>query len=161
MVCPVPAAGVRLYYVGIRVRDLRRSLRFYKDALGLREKIRGDHRRLGKGVWVGLEDPRSKAKLELNWYPSGSRFAKPYRAGEGLDHIGFLLGRVPRETLEAEYSRLLQAGARPTDVTPESSSGWQACVLDPDGNWIELFRWPVQKRRRRPSARARPHRGRK
>lgn len=134
-----------LHYVGIRVTNLRRSLRFYTRVLGLRVKIRGDHRSFGRGIWVGLEDPRTKAKLELNWYPPGSRFAKRYVPGEALDHVGFLLGPVPRSRLGAEYDRLLAAGARPTPVTPESTDGWQACVLDPDGNWIEIFRWPTRR----------------
>lgn len=150
-----------LHYVGIRVTNLRRSLRFYTDVLGLREKVRGDHREYGRGIWVGLEDPRTHVMLELNWYPPGSRFARRYSVGEGLDHIGFLLGRVPPRTLEREYERLLAAGARPTEITPASSEGWQACVKDPDGNWIEIFRWPTAtertaERRRRQRRRTRP-----
>ncbi len=137
-----------LHYVGIRVTDLRKSLRFYTKVMGLRENVRGDFRNEGKGIWVGLEDPRSHAKLELNWYPPRSKFARRFIPGEGLDHIGFLLGNVSRRKLEAEYKRLLRSGARPTRVTPESSEGWQACVLDPDGNWIEIFRWPTPSERR-------------
>jgi lactoylglutathione lyase len=139
---------MRLHYVGIRVRNLRRSLRFYTHVLGLRELVRGDHRPYGKGIWVGLTDPKSGVKLELNWYPPRSRYAVPFEPGEGLDHIGFFVGAVGRPTLEAEYRRLRRAGAGPTPVTPESSDGWQACVTDPDGHWIELFRWPTAAERR-------------
>lgn len=133
-----------LHYVGIRVTNLSRSLRFYRRVLGLREVVRGDDRRSGRGIWVGLSDPRSGARLELNWYPAGSRYATRFSAGEALDHIGFHLGKVPRSRLDSEYRRLLRAGARPTRVTPETSDGWQACVLDPDGNWIEIFRTPTR-----------------
>ena len=132
-----------LHYTGLRVTNLRRSLKFYTEVMGLREKIRGDHREFGRGIWVGLEDPISRVNLELNWYPAKSKFATRFSAGEGLDHLGFLLGRVSRKKLEAEYARLIRGGARPTRITPASSDGWQACVLDPDGNWIEIYRTPT------------------
>ncbi len=138
-----------LHYVGIRVTDLDRSVRFYTRTLGLRVKIRGQDRRGGRGVWVGLEDPVSHAKLELNWYPAGSSFATDYAAGESLDHIGFSLGRVSRRELEREYARLLEAGAKPTAMTPARTEGWMACVADPDGIWIEIFRWPTPAERRK------------
>lgn len=131
-----------LHYVGIRVKDLRRSLRFYTKVLGLRVVIRGDVREMGRGIWVGLQDPQSKANLELNWYPPNSPFGTKYQRGDALDHIGFLLGRVTSQKLEQVYRRLLKAGARSTSMTPRKTGGWMACVKDPDGNWIELFRWP-------------------
>jgi catechol 2,3-dioxygenase-like lactoylglutathione lyase family enzyme len=140
---------VRLHYVGLRVNDLTKSLRFYTRVLGLRVKVRGDDVASGRGVWVGLEDPRSKARLELNWYPPGSTYATQYRPGDALDHIGFILGAVPRSKLNAEYGRLLRGGAGRTELTPERTAGWMACVTDPDGNWIELFRLPTAAERRR------------
>ncbi|MGC2034269.1 MAG: VOC family protein [Thermoplasmata archaeon] len=143
-----------LQYVGIRVSNLERSLRFYTEVLGLREKIRGDNRSEGRGIWVGLEDPRSRVDLELNWYPRSSPFATPFRTGDALDHIGFRLGAVSRKKLEAEYRRLLDRGARPTRIRPADTDGWMACVRDPDGNWIEIFRTPTsaEKRKERSSA---------
>lgn len=125
-----------LRYVGIRVTDLDRSLAFFTEHLGLREVSRGDMRQYGggRGRWVLLQDPRSEQRLELNWYPEGSPYAVPYEPGEGLDHIGFVVDDV-----EEAFARLLAAGAEPTELTPESTQGYQACVKDPDGNWIELF----------------------
>jgi catechol 2,3-dioxygenase-like lactoylglutathione lyase family enzyme len=134
--------------VGIRVSNLRRSLRFYTKALGLKVAIRGDFRGIGRGVWVGLEDPRSKAKLELNWYPPGSPFGSRYHPGDALDHIGFTIGHASSRKLVEVYDRLVKHGARPTPMTPEKSGGWMACVRDPDGNWVEIFRWPTAAERR-------------
>jgi catechol 2,3-dioxygenase-like lactoylglutathione lyase family enzyme len=145
-----------LQYVGIRVSNLERSLRFYTEVLGLREKIRGDNRSEGRGVWVGLEDPRSRVDLELNWYPRSSPFATPFRTGDALDHIGFGLGAVSRKKLEAEYRRLLDRGARTTRIRPSDTDGWMACVRDPDGNWIEIFRTPTSAEKRKERSRNGP-----
>jgi len=84
----MPKRKVRLYYAGIQVRDIRKSLRFYRF-LGLRVSHRGTMPHGGK--WVHLVDPSSKQRLELNWYPKGSRFYEKYRNGSELDHIGFIV----------------------------------------------------------------------
>ncbi|MFZ1023896.1 MAG: VOC family protein [Thermoplasmata archaeon] len=149
-----------LRYTGIRVTNLARSLRFYTKGLRLREVARGDLRKWGAGVWVLLEDPKTHQRLELNWYPPKSRFATPYAPGEGLDHIGFLLGNVSAARLEAEYDRLLRKGARPTEIDLQLSDGWVADVKDPDGNWIELFRRPTAAETRKEHS-AQAHRKRK
>ena len=77
---------IRLYYSGIQVCDLRKSLKFYRF-LGLKINHRGKMEHGGK--WVHLTDPTTKQRLELNWYPKGSRFYEKYRNGSELDHIGF------------------------------------------------------------------------
>ena len=120
--------------MGIRVTDLDRSLAFYSRALGLEEERRGDNLANGGGIWVLLRDPRSGMRLELNWYPPESRWAIPYEPGEGLDHIGFVVGDV-----RAAYQELLAHGAEPR-IDPDVSDGFIAYVADPDGNWIEIYR---------------------
>jgi len=143
-----------LRYAGIRVTQLARSLRFYTKALRLKEIRRGDLRSEGLGIWVLLEDPKTKQRIELNWYPKGSKLATPFRPGDGLDHLGFLLGRVPRAALEREHARLIRLGGRPTG--PKTTDGWVAYVADPDGLWIEIFRWPTPAEQRAIDAASRP-----
>ena len=125
---------MHLEYFGIRVTDLERSLKFYTDALGLKEVKRGDMSSNGGGIWIHLRDPESGQKLELNYYPKGSQFDSPYVAGEGLDHIGFIVDDV-RKT----YSELLSKGAEPTGIDPKATQGWAAFLKDPDGNWIGIY----------------------
>lgn len=122
-----------LRYTGIRVTDLDRSLRFYTGLLGLKETRRG--RAAHGGEWVLLQDPRTRQRLELNWYPAGHPFASRYSPGDGLDHIGF---RVPDAA--ATYRRLVRQGAR-SALAPTDPHGVRGVyyVLDPDGNWIEFF----------------------
>ena len=123
-----------LKYFGIRVTNLERSLRFYKNLLGLTEVKRGDCYERGAGIWVLLKDEKSQQQLELNWYPEDSKFNTRYIPGEGLDHIGFVVDNV-----EDKYHELIAKGGQPTELDPASTEGWAAYLKDPDGNWIELF----------------------
>jgi lactoylglutathione lyase len=122
-----------LSYIGMRVTDLERSLKFYKGLLGLEEVVRGDSTKYGMGVYVLLRDRKSKMKLELNWYPKGSKYASPYAAGEGLDHIAF---RV--DDFKKKYEEMIAKGASPTDFGIKKGANY-CYVKDPDGNWIELY----------------------
>jgi lactoylglutathione lyase len=121
-----------LTYAGVRVTDLDRSLRFYTEGLGLREKGRGTMHH--GGVFVGLEDPTSHFELELNYYPPGSPYARPYSVGEGLDHLGVV---VPDPL--ALIDRLRSLGAKVAlEPWRESDRYWIGFVEDPDGIWIEI-----------------------
>jgi catechol 2,3-dioxygenase-like lactoylglutathione lyase family enzyme len=133
---------------GLRVSNLPRSLRFYTRTLGFRVVTRGDTRSWGGGLWVLLQDPRSRRLLELNWYPRGSRFFEPYSTGTALDHLDFTLGVASRAELERTYRRLLRGGGRPTGYEPSTTEGWMASVRDPDGIWITVGRRPTTAERR-------------
>ena len=121
-----------LTYVGIRVRDFERSLRFYTGPLGLVEKGRGTM--ASGGTFVALADPVSRFELELNWYPPGSPYAVPYAPGEALDHLGFEV-----DDARAAVRELVAAGAE-LAVEPWLERGrfWIGFVKDPDGTWIEI-----------------------
>lgn len=121
-----------LAYVGLRVTDLDRSIRFYTEGLGLVVGVRGQMSH--GGTFVGLKDPTTGAQLELNYYPEGHPFATPYTPGEGLDHLGF---EVPdaRSTIER-----LRAQGAVVRVEPwlERERFWIGFVADPDGLWVEV-----------------------
>jgi lactoylglutathione lyase len=123
---------MRLVYFGIRVRNLKRSLRFYTKALGMNVIHRG--RMLHGGVFVHLKKRGSTQRLELNYYPPTNRFYENYRSGTEMDHIGFWVNDVDRT-----YAQLISRGARKA-VAPFSNNGERlAYVKDPDGIWIEFF----------------------
>jgi len=123
---------MKLLYAGIRVRDLETSIRFYRKVMGMRVSRRGTMRH--GGVWVELQSPGSPQRLELNWYPPGSRFHTPYRRGEELDHLAFRVTDVDRA-----FHELTAKGAR-AEVEPFRESRYSfAFVSDPDGIWIELL----------------------
>lgn len=121
-----------LDYSGIRVTNLPRALRFFKRGLGLLEVKRGTMHH--GGVWVLLHDPTSHQHLELNYYPKGNPYAKPFLPGEGLDHIGFRtrdMTRAGRQVREAGGKRIDRFVYRGKPVV-EYYEG-------PDGIWIELI----------------------
>lgn len=122
-----------LRYFGIRVTNLNRSLKFYKENFGLKKLREG--KMYHGGRWVLLEDSRSHQRLELNWYPQDSPFASKYVPGEGLDHIGFKVANP-----EMVFRKLVAAGAKPA-LTPEDKNGVRGIyyVEDPDQNWLEIF----------------------
>jgi catechol 2,3-dioxygenase-like lactoylglutathione lyase family enzyme len=127
----MPKRKIRLYYTGIQVRELRRSLRFYRS-LGLKVDHRGTMAHGGK--WVHLKDPASGQRLELNWYPKGSRFYERYKNGSELDHIGFIVDDAVRW-----FKLLVKRGARPAARPFGDESETLAYVKDPDGIWVELI----------------------
>jgi lactoylglutathione lyase len=125
-----------LDYAGIRVTQLARSVRFFTEGLGLTEVRRG--KMAHGGVWVLLADPVSHQQLELNWYPRGSRYAAPYSAGEGLDHLG-----VRVVDLGAAGTRLRSAGARKVEEIRWRGKVELEYYEGPDGIWIELIPTPT------------------
>ncbi len=140
---------LRFLYSGIRVRDLDRSLRFYAG-LGFRERFRGrmDH----GGIYVHLLQPGSPRRIELNFYPRGTRFYTAYPKGPEFDHFGFRTDNV-----DASVRWMKRLGGRV--VVPAWTETGQriAFVADPDGFLLEVFqsvpRVRLRRRRRHQAAR--------
>ena len=125
--------GVRFWYTGIRIRDLERSIKFYRDALGFHVIFRGNMK-AHEGTYVHMRTPTGKQILELNYYPKASKFYEEYQTGSELDHIGLYVSDV-----RAQYKRLLKYGCK-SAVEPFSQGDWVlAFVKDPDGIWLELI----------------------
>lgn len=131
-----------LSYIGVRVRDLARSVRFYRDLLGLTVAASSDWETAppAEARSVLLRDPVSGQRLELNYYPPGDPHAVDYDPGEELDHVG-----VRVDDLDAFLARL-----RPLGIEPEPMKHYEGPILetptlrlayvrDPDGIQLELF----------------------
>ena len=131
----------RFVYSGIRVRNLARSLRFYR-AIGFRTVKQGRFSHGGR--WVHLVYPGSPHRLELNYYPKGSPFYAPRGADEAFDHFGFY-SPDPMRWLR----RMVRAGAEPM-VGFVDGPVELLFVRDPDGVWLGTCgpSEPVRGRRR-------------
>jgi len=123
---------MRFAYTGIRVKDLGRSLRFYKKVMGMKEIVRG--RMKAGGVFVQLKSPRSKQLLELNYYPPKAKYYERYDSGSELGHLAFWTRDVDKW-----FSELTSKGAKVAVRSFSEGRYRLAFVKDPDGIWIELI----------------------
>jgi catechol 2,3-dioxygenase-like lactoylglutathione lyase family enzyme len=146
---------VRFMYSGIRVRDLRRSVRFYQG-IGFRIIKQGWFSHGGK--WVHLVFPGSEHRIELNYYPKGTPFYEPFRTGTEFDHFGFYVSN-PRQWLRD----VVRAGARPKVgfvdgpaqlVFVEDPDGVGLCACGPSspGSLPKMFPPRTRRTRRRAAA---------
>jgi lactoylglutathione lyase len=119
-------------YVGIRVRDLDKSIEFYTKVLGMKVTGRGKIEKT-KGETVGLQSQEDGFTLELNYYGSDSPYSIDYVPGEGLDHMGFKVDDLDKALREADAM-----GYRITLEMKVDGGRW-AYIEDPNGIWIELF----------------------
>jgi len=117
-------------YVGIRVKDLDKSVDFYSRILGMKVTGRSKIEQT-KGETVGLES--NGFTLELNYYRKESPYYTEYVVGEGLDHLAFSVDDLGKALDEARA-----AGCRIISEMKANGSRW-AYVEDPNGIWIELF----------------------
>jgi len=122
----------RFAYVGIRVKDLQRSIDFYTKLLCMKVVSRGRIEQT-KGETVGLESEKGGFILELNYYERDSPHNTEYDVGEGLDHLAFKV-----EDLNSALEEARSSGNR-TILEVRANGGRWAYIEDPNGIWIELF----------------------
>jgi lactoylglutathione lyase len=111
----------------VRVTDIDASLRFYRDALGLRELSRKDYPQ-GRYTLVFLAAPGDEsAQVELthNWDP------QPYGGGRNFGHLAYAV-----QDIYAICARLAEHGV--TILRPPRD-GHMAFVRSPDNISIELL----------------------
>ncbi len=122
----------KMLHTCIRVMDLEKSLKFYKEAVGLIETRRNDfpdH----EFTLVYLSDDSGSYEIELtyNYNPK-----EPYVIGNGFSHMA-----VAVENLEASRERHQEMGYKVTDLMglPGNPPKYYF-VTDPDGYDIEVIR---------------------
>lgn len=116
----------------IRVMDLEKSLKFYKEALGMVETRREDFPE-DEFTLVYLSDSDGKFELELtyNYNPE-----KPYVIGDGYSHLAMSV-----EDLEDSRQRHVEMGYEVTELSGLPGQPPRFYFLtDPDGYDIELIR---------------------
>ncbi|SKC84832.1 lactoylglutathione lyase [Maledivibacter halophilus] len=122
----------KMLHTCIRVMDLEKSLKFYKEALGLIEQKRKDFPE-HKFTLVYLSDESGNYELELtyNYNPD-----KPYEIGNGFSHIA-----VAVDDLEGSRERHKEMGYEVTKLMglPGSPPRYYF-VTDPDGYEVEVIR---------------------
>jgi catechol 2,3-dioxygenase len=133
-----PSAHPSVGHIHLRVADIERSIRFYRDLLGfsLNAQLGNEAAFLGAGGYhhhIGLN----------TWQSAG---ATPPPAGHtGLYHAAFLY--PDRAALGQVIQRVLDAGV-PLDGAADHGVSEAVYLRDPDQNGVELYRdlpaadWP-------------------
>ncbi len=126
--------GTRLLHTMIRVRDLDRSLGFYRDALGmqlLRKKDYPDGKFTNVFVGYGSESEISVIELTHNWDQK-----EPYTQGTGFGHLA-----VAVSDIYDVCARLINMGVTISRPPGPMKFGGPtiAFIVDPDGSKVELI----------------------
>ncbi len=116
-----------LTHIHLVVRDLRRSLRFYKDVFGMEERFRDGPK------MVFLNTPGSQDLITLNEDPAEVDLAG---VNGGVAHFGFRLSDTAE--IDAAIVEIEAAGGRLIRRGEHAPATTFAYVEDPDGYVIEL-----------------------
>jgi lactoylglutathione lyase len=111
----------------VRVKDVDASLKFYCDALGLKERRRTDYPQ-GRFTLVFLssdETPEAEVELTYNWDP------ETYDEGRNFGHLAFAV-----DDIYAACERLMEHGVT---INRPPRDGRMAFVRSPDNISIELL----------------------
>ena len=119
----------KLLHTRYRVNDLEKTVRFYKDVLGLEEVSR--HKSPRGSELVFMKAPQSEELIELCHYPSSG----PVVVQADLTHLAFEVDDLERFARELETK-----GVKLSDGPTKSSSGTVFAFVDaPEGYEIELM----------------------
>ncbi|KIL42246.1 glyoxalase [Gordoniibacillus kamchatkensis] len=124
----------KLEHIGIMVKDMDRSVRFYTETLGL--QLRG-REKLGDGVELGFLAYPGTDNIVLELI---ARWRDDLPAKGNVDHVAFTVTDI-----EAEVERLKGLGVEMIDSAPKElpiCGGVKiAFFYGPDGERLELFQY--------------------
>ena len=115
----------KMYHENYNVADLERSLRFYEEALGLRE-VRRSEAADGSFVIVFIGNAETDFQLELTWLRD---HPQPYNLGECEFHLAFHV-----DDYEAAHALHEKMGC----ICFENPAMGIYFIADPDGYWLEI-----------------------
>lgn len=117
-------------HCNINILDLDKSLKFYKEALGLVE-VRRKEAQDGSFILAFLSDETTTFRLELTWMRDRK---EPYNLGDNEFHIAFVV-----DDFDAAHELHKQMGC----ICYENTSMGIYFIEDPDGYWLEIL--PTRK----------------
>ena len=125
----------KLLHTRYRVNDLDKTIRFYKDVLGLEETRRQKSPRGSELVF--LKAPGSEELIEICCFPNSG----PVQVQADLTHLAFSV-----DSLETFGQHLAKLGLKYSDgPTMRPGGGGFAFIDAPEGYEIELIELPTGK----------------
>ena len=119
----------KLLHTRYRVNDLERTVKFYKDVLGLAEVRR--HKSPRGSELVFLKAPESEEQIEITYFPGSG----PVQVQPDLTHLAFEV-----DSLDEFAKHLAKLGVKYSDGPTTSSTGTVFAFVDaPEGYEIELI----------------------
>lgn len=109
------------------VLNLEKSIKFYEEALGLKEVRRKTSPSEGEWILVYLGDGKTGFSLELTWLRDRK---EPYNLGENEFHLA-----VEADDYEAAYKKHKEMGC----ICFENPDMGIYFISDPDNYWIEII----------------------
>jgi lactoylglutathione lyase len=116
----------RFDHNNINVRDLEKSVNFYREALGLTE-VRRKQAPDESFTLVFLGDSKTAHKLELTWLRDRT---EPYNLGDNEFHLAFVV-----DDYTAAFAHHKEMGC----VCYENPAMGIYFIEDPDGYWLEII----------------------
>ena len=107
------------------VLDLQKSIKFYEEALGLKE-VRRKEAQDGSYILVYLGDGKTDFTLELTWLRDRK---EPYNLGENEFHLAFVT-----QDFEAAHQKHKEMGC----ICFENTTMGIYFINDPDNYWLEI-----------------------
>lgn len=107
------------------VLDLEKSIKFYEDALGLKE-VRRKEAADGSFILVYMGDGVTPHSLELTWLRDRK---EPYNLGENEFHLAFVA-----DDYEAAHQKHKDMGC----IVYENEAMGIYFIIDPDNYWLEV-----------------------
>lgn len=107
------------------VLDLQKSIKFYEDALGLKE-VRRKEAKDGSYILVYLGDGKTDFSLELTWLRDRK---EPYNLGENEFHLAFVT-----QDFEKAHQKHKEMGC----ICFENPTMGIYFINDPDNYWLEI-----------------------
>ena len=118
----------KLLHTRYRVNDLERTVRFYRDILGLEESRR--HKSPRGSELVFFRAPGSAEEIEICYLPG----SEPVQVQPDLTHLAFAV-----DSLDEFEKHLAAHGLKYSDGPTPTASGAIAFVDAPEGYEIELI----------------------
>ncbi len=114
-------------HFNFNVLDLEKSMKFYEEALGLKE-VRRKEADDGSFILVYLGDEESNFSLELTWMKVRT---EPYDLGEQEFHLAMTTDNYDEAFIKHEQMGCIEYINEKMGIY---------FIVDPDGYWIEVVR---------------------